>query len=71
MQLDRTFIAIRKRTLVELWDLTLQVLRTHFFALVKLLLIGALPWCLLNFALTFWMVSDNNYREYVLSLIHI
>ena len=65
MQLDRTFIAIRKRTLVELWDLTLQVLRTHFFALVKLLLIGALPWCLLNFALTFWMVSDNNYSEYV------
>ncbi len=65
MQLDRTFIAIRKRTLIELWDLTLQVLRRHFFALAILLLVGALPWFLLNFALTWWMVGESQFEEYV------
>lgn len=65
MQLDRTFIAIRKRSLIEIWDLTLQVLRKHFFALSQVLLIGVLPWFILNFALTFWMVSDNNFGEYI------
>jgi len=63
MQLDRTFIAIRKRTLIELWDLTLQVLRKHFFALSILLLIGALPWFVLNFALTWWMLGDGQFEE--------
>ncbi len=65
MQLDRTFIGIRQRSALEVWDLTLLVIRRHFSTLCLLFLIGALPWLILNHVLTMWMVSDDYYSDHV------
>lgn len=63
MQLDRTFIAIRNRNILELWDLGLQVIRQHFGNLTWALAIGVLPWMILNYVLTGWMVTAENYSD--------
>lgn len=65
MQLDHTFIAIRQRSALEVWDLTLLVIRRHLKALVFLSVIGALPWLVLNHLLTMWMVSQDYYFDHV------
>lgn len=54
MQLDRTHIAIRERGLLEILDLSLQVVRRHAGPLMLALVIGALPMALLNA----WLIGD-------------
>ena len=48
MQLDRTFIGIRQRSALEVWDLTLLVIRRYFKPLLGLFLIGVIPWIIVN-----------------------
>lgn len=57
MKLDQTFIAIRERSVLEIFDLALQVVRQHFSRLICLLAIGALPWVVIDWMLLGWMVS--------------
>jgi len=56
MQLDRTSIVIRERTVSEILDLALQVLRVHFRPLLITMVLGVLPFVLLNELLTGWMM---------------
>ncbi|QEG21212.1 hypothetical protein [Mariniblastus fucicola] len=65
MQLDRTFIGIRQRSALEVWDLTLLVIRRYFRPLCWLFLIGAIPWMILNHLMTMWMVSDDYFSDHV------
>jgi len=65
MQLDKTFIGIRQRSALEIWDLTLLVIRRYFRSLFGLFLIGALPWMIINHLLTMWMVSGDYYSDHV------
>ena len=48
MNLDQMTIAVRRRTLAELYDLALLVLRRHLLPLTTLAVLGALPWVLLD-----------------------
>ncbi len=57
MQLDRTRITIRERTTFEVFDLSLQVLRTFVWPLLGWLLVGALPWAILNH----WVLSEGEF----------
>ena len=66
MQLDRTFIGIRQRSALEVWDLTLLVVRRYFGPLLWLLLIGAVPWMIINHLITMWMVSADYYSDHVI-----
>lgn len=59
MKLDHTFIAIRERGILEIFDLSLHVIRDHFKALVALLLIGAAPWILINWLVTGWLIVGD------------
>ena len=65
MQLDRTFIGIRQRSALEIWDLTLLVVRRYFGPLVWLFLIGVVPWMIINHVLTMWMVTDDYFSDHV------
>jgi hypothetical protein len=65
MQLDRTYIGIRQRSPLEVWDLTLLVVCRYFRMLSWLFLVGVLPWMIINHLLTMWMVSDDYYSDYV------
>jgi hypothetical protein len=65
MQLDRTFIGIRQRGALELWDLTILVIRRYFSSLAWLFVIGILPWLIINHLLTMWMVSSDYYEDHV------
>ncbi len=47
MQLDRTYIAIRERDLLDILDLSLHVFRVFFFPLIVSLVVGVLPFFLL------------------------
>ncbi len=58
MQLDRTRIAIRERSFVEILDLALHVIRRQAPALLALLTVGILPLALLNGWLTSGIWSD-------------
>lgn len=59
MKLDQTFIAIRERSIIEIFDLALQVSRQHFSRLIGLLLIGACPWILIDWFLIGWILNDR------------
>ncbi len=59
MRFDKTFIAIRDRSILEIFDLSLLVVTDHFQALFWLLVIGATPWVSLDWWLVGWM-SDTD-----------
>lgn len=60
MRFDKTFIAIRDRGILEIFDLSLHVLVDHFRPLFWLLVIGATPWAVFDYWLIGWM-TDSNY----------
>lgn len=76
MQLDQTHITIRERGFLEILDLSLQVLRSHWWPLLGALVVGALPLALLNYWLighfvheqTLWDHS-NEYMYWMLVLV--
>lgn len=51
MKLDQTFISIRKRSVSELFDLALTIVRSHWRALLILLVLGAVPWIVIDYFL--------------------
>ena len=57
MRFDKTFIAIRERGVLEIFDLALHVIVDHFKPLFWLLLIGALPWIVLDYFLVGWIAT--------------
>jgi len=65
MQLDRTFIGIRQRSVFEVWDLTLLVIARYFGPLFWLFLIGVVPWMIVNHLLTMWMVTDDYHADHL------
>ena len=59
MRFDKTFIAIRERGVLEIFDLALHVIVDHFKPLFWLLLIGALPWIVLDYLLVGWIATSD------------
>ena len=59
MRFDKTFIAIRERGILEIFDLALHVIVVHFKPLFWLLLIGTLPWIALDYYLIGWMATTD------------
>lgn len=55
MQLDRTHIVIRARTLSEIGDLAMILIRSYPAASIFGFIAAALPWALMNLALIGWM----------------
>ncbi|MDG1874641.1 MAG: hypothetical protein P8J27_12070 [Mariniblastus sp.] len=55
MKFDKTFIAIRERSILETLDLSLHVLVDHFRPLFWLLVIGCGPWVVLDYLLLDWI----------------
>ena len=55
MQLDRTHVAIRLRSLSEIGDLALVMIRRYPAALVVGFTLGAIPWMLADMALLSWI----------------
>ncbi|WP_153558390.1 hypothetical protein [Roseimaritima sediminicola] len=51
MQLDRTHVKVRARSLAEIGDLSLLLVRRYFGALAIGFTLGVLPWAILNFLL--------------------
>lgn len=62
MQLDNTHIAVKERTLVDICDLSLHVLRQYWRPIVLTSLAGALPLMVINHLLIGWMMSME-YRD--------
>jgi hypothetical protein len=60
MQLDKTRLVIRERGNSELLDLTFHVLRTHVGPILLLLVIGALPFALINAWLVGWLGTTSS-----------
>lgn len=59
MELDRTEIVIRQRGSLELMDLSLMVLKRHYWKLLQAGAILGLPLLLLNVVLLNWMISED------------
>ena len=59
MRFDHTFIAIRERSTLGLYDLSLHVTVDHLRPLCWLLLIGATPWILIDLYLLHWMTDPS------------
>ena len=55
MQLDRTHVVIRLRSLSEIGDLAMAMLRRYPMAMLVGFAGGALPWALANAALLYWI----------------
>lgn len=60
MQLDRTEIVIRKRSTLELFDLSLQVLKRHWLAIAITSALFGFPLLILNTLATAWMLNQNS-----------
>ena len=65
MNFDETYIAIRQRNLLEIVDLSLHVIRDHFSKLVPLLLLGAVPFFILNHLIIGWMSTETYAIDYL------
>ncbi len=62
MQLDRTHVVIRVRTLSEIGDLALVMIRRYPSALLVGFLAGAAPWMLANLCLLAWIpLRESSY----------
>ena len=59
MRFDKTFIAIRERGVLEIFDLALHVIVDHSKPLFWLLVIGAFPWIVLDFWLVGWIAIEG------------
>ena len=59
MQLDRTHVVVRPRSISEICDLATLVLRQYFLPLVIAFGCGMLPFALLNFALLGWIPVET------------
>jgi hypothetical protein len=62
MQLDNTRITVRERSLPEILDLALHVIREYFQPWLATTLLAALPLALVNYGLVGWM-ADVDYDE--------
>ncbi len=62
MDYSHTFIAIRKRTLPGLFDLSLLVYRDHAWNILMLLAINAVPWLIFDLMILF--LSDLGIADY-------
>ncbi len=60
MQLDRTRIAIRERSILDIFDLSLQVVRVFFWPIATAWLLAVVPLMILNWFLVGWMVQQSN-----------
>lgn len=63
MQFDKTRIAIRERTTLEVLDLALHVLRTNAWPWLAWHLVAIVPLALLNHFLVGWMLDLAYFRE--------
>ncbi|EMI18140.1 signal peptide protein [Rhodopirellula maiorica SM1] len=62
MQLDRTHVVVRRRTLSEIGDLSLVMLRRYPSAIGIGFFAGAAPWALLNSLLLYWIpITESDY----------
>ncbi len=62
MQLDRTHVVVRRRTLSEIGDLSLVMLRRYPSSIGVAFFAGAVPWALLNALLLYWIpISESDY----------
>jgi hypothetical protein len=63
VQLDSTRITVRERTLGEILDLALHVMREYFQPWLATTLLAVIPLALINYALIGWM-ADSTYVSY-------
>lgn len=61
MQLDKTRIAVRERSLLDTMDLSLHVLRAYWRPLVVTMMMGVLPLMLLDYLTLRWMAQSTDY----------
>ena len=61
MRFDKTFIAIRERNVLEIFDLALHVITDHFVSLFWLFVIGVAPWVLIDMVFVGWMLDADEY----------
>jgi hypothetical protein len=59
LRFDKTYISIRQRSALEIMDLALHVIRDNWLPLLGLLLLGAMPWALLNDVMLGWMCRED------------
>ncbi len=59
MRLDRTHVRIRERNVLEILDLTFQILRAYWRPFAILTFLGALPFALINHWLTAWFLNNE------------
>ena len=62
VQLDHTHVAIRARTLTEISDLAMVMIRCYPAAIIVGFALGALPWAIMNTVLLGWIPIDE-YRH--------
>ena len=70
MQLDKTRVVIRERDTLDIFDVTLHVVREYWNPLIVTFFAGALPWWLLNHLLLRWMAIDDFAEEPILAYLH-
>ncbi|MEM7783005.1 MAG: hypothetical protein AAF623_06605 [Planctomycetota bacterium] len=58
MQFDKTFISIRERSTLEIFDLSLHLVKRFGRNLIILMLIGSLPFIVIDLILINWLVTD-------------
>lgn len=61
MELDKTRIAVRERGTLEIFDLSLQVIRAYALPLVIAFAIGVVPLAVINHFLVGWMVKHFDF----------
>ena len=59
MRLDQTHVRVRERNVLEILDLTFQIIRAYWRPFFILSMIGALPFACINHWLTAWLLDEG------------
>ena len=59
MNFDHTYIAIRRRSVLEIMDLSFHVIREYLAPLSVLWLVGVLPFACVNWYLIGWLGEES------------
>ena len=59
MRLDQTHVRVRERNVLEILDLTFQIIRAYWRPFFILSMLGALPFACINHWLTAWLLDEG------------
>lgn len=60
IKLDQTYVSVRQRSILETYDLAIQIAKDHFLPILITLMIGCIPWMVIDYLILYrWQAAEQ------------